>query len=222
MGEPTTRSSPASSSATTTTASVGATGAARRKKRRLIGVGAAACALLAGGVALAWWLMARPGGAPSPTKAAPVDLVKFAGTPAFAQLPEEQKEPYLRAIQANLPAVIAAAQRGELSREERAAAVRNVMRARARLEARVYAGLADPATRRAHLDRLIDEQELLRKHDQRGEAAPNLVQMKAFFESLPPEERVRLAGMVFDLVKRRTERGLPPLPLPGPQPETPK
>ncbi len=185
-----------------------------RSHRAKFLIAGVACALVA--VAAAGFLAWRsPAGGPPPLTAGPVTLAKFAGSAAFNELPEDRKEPYVRALQRDLGPLIAAAERGELTRDDRIALARNVMRARARLEARTYAGLTDAAARRAHLDQLIAEQELVRRHDPEGTAAPDLALMKQFMETLPPEERVRLAGLALDLIKRRTERGLSPLPIPG-------
>lgn len=176
----------------------------------MLGAGGAVLTLLVAGVAY-WYGMQRP---PAPT-ADPVTLVKFAATPRFMDMPEDQKEPYLRAIQHSLPQLITAAKEQAFTAEERTGAFHNLFRSRARLEARTYFNQSDPMSRAAQLDQLIEEQELLRRSDPHDGSAPTLVQMKQFVEALPPEERVQMASLAFGLIKRRTARGLTALPFVG-------
>lgn len=188
-------------------------------RRRLLIVGAAVLVgVLIAGATLAPRLMET--GAPSPT-ADPVSIAKFAATPAFAQMSQEQKASYLQAMRQNMSTLVEAAQRGELSREERIQATRNAFRAGAQIEAARYVALPAGPARKAHLDKLIDEQERLRQYSVRltGNATPqiggNPVEMKQFIESLAPEERIQLSQLAFDLFRRRLERGLPEWPFSG-------
>jgi hypothetical protein len=155
--------------------------------------------------------------APRPTDD-PVVVVKYAATAEFAGLSEERKAPYLRAIRDHLDVILQAAEEGRMTHEEQVEAVRNVVRSRGRLEMKEYAALPAGVARRERLDKLIDEQEQLRQRAKKVAAqsgrpvGPNPVMLKQFVETLAPEERIQMAGFVYDLVQRRRERGLPGWP----------
>jgi len=184
------------------------------KRKKIVIAVLATDAILVAAVLVGWWMMKhRP---PRPT-ADPVTLAKFASTPEFANLSEDQKTPYLLAIKDNLPAILAAAERGQMSHDEQVNAMHNVIRSRARMESKAYHALAPGPARQAQLDKIIDEQEQLRqKSAQTGQqVGPNPMMLKQFVESLAPDERIQLASFVFDMLKRRQERGLPGWPFSG-------
>lgn len=182
-----------------------------RRKRLVILTASAAVAILA--IAVIWVWNAADQGPPSPT-GDPVAIAKFAATPDFAQMPAEQRAQYLQTLRANMPALVAAAKSGQLTREEQITAVRNGVKAGALVEMQNYFALPAGPARLAHLDKLIDEQEMLRGHASRARDGGPLrfdsgVELKQFMETLPPGDRIQMAQFGFELFKRRQERGLP-------------
>ncbi|MGE5611341.1 MAG: hypothetical protein ACM359_18980 [Bacillota bacterium] len=163
-------------------------------------------------LALVCW---KPLGHRPPSPAGdPVAIAKFTATPDFAQMSLEQKAQYLQALRAHMPALVAAARSGKLTREEQISAVRNGVKAGAQVEMRNYFALPPGPARQAHLDKLIDEQEMLRGLAAQARKDGPLqfssgVELKQFTEALPPGDRVQMAQFGFDLFKRRRERGLP-------------
>lgn len=191
------------------------TTAPHSKKKTILIATTASIALLT--AAATYWLTTanRP---PRPTDN-PISITKFAATPEFAKLTDDQKAPYLIQIRNNLDTILAAAENGQLTRDEQKQAVRNVIRGRAHLELKEYVALPPGPARKAKLDRLIDEQEKLRQRAnqaaQRGEkVGPDPIALKQFAETLPPQERIQMAQFAFDLMQRRRERGLPAFPFP--------
>ena len=186
------------------------TPARRRRKAVLVSAIAAGLGMMIAGAAI-WKALAHR--QPSPT-GDPVAIAKFAATPDFAQLSIEQRAQYLKTLRANLPTLVAAARAGKLSRQEQINAVRNGVKAGARVEVLNYFALPAGPARQAMLDRLIDEQEQLRGYAAQAREGGPLqfdagVELKQFVETLPPGERVQMAQFGFDLFKRRLERGLP-------------
>lgn len=184
-----------------------------RAKRKLIALTAAGVfvCMLAVAATFAWKAWShRP---PSPT-GDPVAIVKFTNTPDFAQMPLEKKAEYLQTIRSNMPALVAAAKAGKITKEEQIAAVRNNVKIGAQVEMHNYFALPAGPARKAHLDKLIDEQEQLRAYAGQARQGGPLqfdsgVQLKQFVESLPPGDRIQMAQFGFELFKRRQERGLP-------------
>lgn len=152
---------------------------------------------------------------PAPPSAAddPVAIAKFAATADFAQMSMEQKAQLLQTLRTEMPTLVEAAKNGRLTREEQATAVRNGVKAGAQVEMRKFFALSAGPARRAHLDKLIDEQEQLRAYAAQARDGGPLqfggAELKQFAESLPPEERIQMAQFGLEMFKRRAERGLP-------------
>ena len=197
---------------------IGNTGGVKSKRRRTVVVALAVAALLTSAAVIGWRTMAkRP---PSPS-GDPVAIAKFSATPEFAQLTVEQRAPYLQTLRTNMKTLVEAAERGELSREEQLLATRNGIKSGARIEMVNYFNLPAGPARQAHLDKLIAEQQQLRAYAAKlaGTATPppavSRLEMKQFIESLPPEDRVKMAEFAFDMFRRRAEQGLPLWPWGG-------
>ena len=181
--------------------------------------------IIAGGTAVAAILTVvavivvknRASRAPAPT-ADPVSVAKYVASPEFAQLPLEQRKPYLRELRSQTKELVEAAKAGKITREERTAALRNAISAGARIEMANYFALPAGPERVALLDRLIDEQERMREYaaqrpqESTQSASHAMAQMKQFAESLPPAERIKMAEFGLAFFNRRAERGLPMWP----------
>jgi hypothetical protein len=190
-----------------------------RRQIRWIMIVVGSLALAAGiGIFVMFGRGSRKPAPPAVGDSDPVRIAKFAATPEFAQLPLEQKAAYLREMRAHMNQIATAAKSGQISREERMSAARNAISAGARIEMAKYFALPAGPDRQALLDRLIDEQEHMRElgSSAHPEDVPAqgiaVAQMKQFIESLPAEDRVRMAQFGYELFQRRTERGLPMWP----------
>ncbi len=186
-------------------------GGSTPNRRRLVTVTIAVAVLLACVAVIGWRTMARRVPLPDGD---PVAIAKFSATPEFAALPLAQREPYLRTLRSNMKTLAAAAESGKLSREEQVLAVRNGIKSGARIEMANYFNLPAGPARQAHLDKLIAEQRQLQSFATKmaGNGTPpatvSALEMKQFMESLPPEDRVKMAEFAFDMFRRRAEQGL--------------
>lgn len=184
-----------------------------RRPRKIAIIGAAAAALAALSILAFWGWRTLAHRHASPAQD-PVAIAKLISTPAFAQLSFEQKAQYLKTLRSNMPALVAAARSGKLTREEQIAAVRTGVKIGAQVEMHNYFALPPGPARQALLDRLINEQEQLRGYAAHARQQGPLqfdsgVELKEFVESLPPSDRVQMAQFGFEMFKRRQERGLP-------------
>jgi hypothetical protein len=201
----------------------------RRKIRKISSVSAGILVVLG----LSGWLWSRR--MPSPS-ASPKTLVQFIATERFANLPPDQQQPYLDALDkvpwSERRQVF---QQANLSEEERHAAFENTMGRQ--FEKRMDEFFALPAgpQRDAYLDRIIDQMESRRQrattrqaaagntpnanHSQAGQGpgqghrggrggGNNPARMKNRIERSSPEMRTKFAEFHAALRARRAQRGL--------------
>ncbi len=183
-----------------------------RLGRKPILISGAATIVVASVIAVIAWAP-QDNGRPLPT-ADPVAVARFTATADFAGMSIEQKAEYLQTLRTNMPALVAAAKAGQLTREQQITAVRNGVKAGAQVEMHNHFALPPGPARQAHLDKLINEQEQLRAYAAQARQGGPLqfssgVELKQFVESLPPGDRVKMAQFGLELFKRRQERGLP-------------
>lgn len=198
----------------------------RRRIKKISSISAGILVVLG----LSGWLWSRR--MPSPT-ASPKTLVQFIATERFANLPPDQQQPYLDALEkipwSDRRQVF---QQAKLSDEERHAAFENTMGRQ--FEKRMDEFFALPAgpQRDAYLDRIIDQMESRRQRATTRQAAGgnntantagqrggrgnrgggrggnNPARMKNRIERSSPEMRTKFAEFHAALRARRAQRGL--------------
>lgn len=202
-------------------------------RKVLIITAAAIIVLGTGALAVAMWPAAVP------TADAPVaDIVKFAATDKFQNLPADKKKPYIDAMEkldwdARRKAV------ETLPEDQRREAFGNIMQAAMTQRVESYFALPDPAARKKYLDQQIDEMEKRRAQfanmrppgsvggerpqgdrpdANRGPGGPNrdpAARQKSRLERTSPETRQKMAEFFAAVQERRAERGLPEMRGPG-------
>jgi hypothetical protein len=170
--------------------------------------------IVGGGLALvavvgtAWWLHRPP-----PVTADASTLARYVSSPQFERLPAEQKKPYLEAMRRDLPKLMDDS--SGLSDEDRFKAVDRTMGDPMGRALDEYSKLPEGPQREKYLDRMIDEQERIRREPPPPPSAdgkgPQQVKFKRgpeAMESIPPDRRARMAELMGDLQRRREARGL--------------
>jgi hypothetical protein len=99
-----------------------------------------------------WWNSLPP----SPD-GSPVKVVAYAATEDFANLPSNEKQPYLDAMSADPGKFMEAARESKLTDEQRWEAMGNFMSARMEAQADAYFALEPGPARDQYLDNLIDQ-----------------------------------------------------------------
>ena len=172
----------------------------RTRTRRLLVAACIAVAVLTGlGVKL--WLDHR---VPSPDADAG-RLSRYMATPAFADLSDSQKAPYLDAYQR-------AKARGELSPEEVRGVNSNVEMGGEKDPVQQYFSLPSGKERERFLDDVIDrvlkEDKLHPRPDKAG-AKEIRIDRGRLADSIPPQDRAQMSQFLQDLHDRRMARGVP-------------
>jgi hypothetical protein len=134
--------------------------------------------------------------------------------------------------------IIQAAEEGKISEADRDAAIAQSIRAKLNEQLDGYFALPEGKPRKDYLDKIIDDQEQIRKTmgpiearaaepttnpsgtsivskttttpDGKGQAQQIIIRKKGDASQLPPELRARVAEFAAALAQRRAERGLPP------------
>lgn len=197
----------------------------RRSQRTL--VLCCAGAILAAGISVGLYTM-RGEPKPPPPTADPKAIVQYAASEQFTQLKPEEKKSLVTAITQDARKFIDAARNSGMSEEQRHTALRNIIMARAQEHTDHYYALPPGPQRSKYLDEVIEEMEKRRSEIQAlrpegannsdpnrppGPGGPtrgiNAERIKTMMESIPPEQRARLAEFRKAISDRRQERGLP-------------
>ena len=173
-----------------------------RWRRRVIGAAACLALALAAGLGLTFWLDHRI----PPPDADAGRLARYMATPAFADLPDARRAPYLDAFRR-------ASDRGELTPEQQRGVISNLIDHSRRDPIRHYFSLPPGRERERILDDVIDR---VLRTEKAGKVPPPADQRAAdgievghLADAIPPEDRARMGQFMRELHDRRVARGVP-------------